>query len=202
MKKIDFKKELKELYGPSIKEVSEVNVPVTNYLMIDGKGDPNTSQEFKDAIETLYPVAYAIKFFFKKQKEIDYGVLPLEGLWWAEDMNDFVFSKKDNWFWTLMIAQPSFVTREIFEENLEAVKLKKKLPIISRLRFETYDEGRSAQIMHIGSYTDEGANIQKIHEFIKAKGGKLVGKHHEIYLSDARKADPAKMKTVLRQPFK
>jgi hypothetical protein len=101
-----------------------------------------------------------------------------------------------------MIAQPSFVTREIFEENLEAVKLKKKLPIISRLRFETYDEGRSAQIMHIGSYTDEGANIQKIHEFIKAKGGKLVGKHHEIYLSDARKADPAKMKTVLRQPFK
>jgi hypothetical protein len=202
LKKIDFKKELKELYGPSIKEVSEVNVPVTNYLMIDGKGDPNTSQEFKDAIETLYPVAYAIKFFFKKQKEIDYGVLPLEGLWWAEDMNDFVFSKKDNWFWTLMIAQPSFVTREIFEENLEAVKLKKKLPIISRLRFETYDEGRSAQIMHIGSYTDEGANIQKIHEFIKAKGGKLVGKHHEIYLSDARKADPAKMKTVLRQPFK
>lgn len=202
MKKIDFKKELKEFYGPSIKEVSEVNVPVTNYLMIDGKGDPNTSQEFQDAIATLYPVAYAIKFFFKKQKEIDYGVLPLEGLWWAEDMNDFVFAKKDNWFWTLMIAQPKFVTREIFEENLEAVKLKKKLPMIDKLRFEAYDEGRSAQIMHIGSYADETLNIQKIHSFIKEKSGKLVGKHHEIYLSDARKADPAKMKTVLRQPFK
>jgi len=201
MKKIDFKKDLKELYNPSTKEVSEIFVPATNFLMIDGKGDPNTSKEFKEAIETLYPVSYTIKFYFKKEKEIDYGVLPLEGLWWAENMNDFVLGKKENWLWTLMIAQPDFVTSEIFEENLKAVKEKKKLPLVDKLRFEKFDEGKSAQIMHIGPYSEEGPNIQKIHEFIKAKGAKMVGKHHEIYLSDARKADPAKMKTILRQPF-
>ncbi len=201
MAKIDYKKELKELYNPSAKQIFEVVVPKMNYLMIDGKGDPNTAKEYADAIQTLYPVAYTIKFAMKKASGFDFGVLPLEGLWWSDDMNDFVAGKKDNWKWTVMIAQPEAVTRENFEEAVKEVKAKKNPAAVDRIRFEAFDEGLSAQIMHIGPYSEEGPNIAKIHQYIKDKGGKLQGKHHEIYLSDPRKADPTKLKTVVRQPF-
>ena len=201
MAKTDYKKELKELYTPSVKEVSKVVVPKMNFLMVDGKGDPNTSQEYVDSIQTLYPVAYTIKFAIKKATGVDFGVMPLEGLWWSDDVSDFIAGKKDNWQWTSMIMQPDCVTKEIFEKAVEEVKAKKNPASIDKIRFESYDEGRAAQIMYIGSYSEEGPTIQRIHDSILSSGGKLSGKHHEIYLSDPRKSDPKKLKTVIRQPF-
>lgn len=200
MDKKDYKKELKEFYNPSTKEVSEVVVPRMNFLMIDGKGDPNTSKEFADAISLLYPIAYTIKFAIKKSTGFDFGVMPLEGLWWADDMSDFVSGKKDNWYWTLMIMQPEIVKAELVESAKLKVESDKGLDV-SKLRFEAYNEGLSAQLMHIGPFSAERPNIQKLHQYVADKGGKLSGKHHEIYLSDMRKTAPEKLKTVIRQPF-
>lgn len=202
MQKIDYKKLLKEFYNPSAKNVEHVVLPKMNFIMIDGKGDPNTSEEFKAAIETLYPVAYTIKFYFKKNKDIDFGVMPLEGLWWSDDMSDFTEGKKDNWFWTLMIMQPDFVTKEIFEQVLSDLKAKKKEIQYDKIRFESYEEGSSVQLMHIGPFAAEGPNIMRLHDEIKDSGHKISGKHHEIYLSDMRRVDQAKMKTAIRQSYK
>ncbi len=202
MQKIDYKKEMKHLYKPSKKQADQVEISAMNYLMIDGKGDPNTSQEFQDAIATLYPVAYAIKFYFKKNKDIDYGVMPLEGLWWAEDMSNFSTDNKDDWLWTLMIMQPEIVTEDIYNLCLDEVKTKKDLPFIDKIRFESYEEGLSAQIMHVGPFSEEGPTIRKVHDFIEQNGYKLAGKHHEIYLKDMRKTAPEKLLTVIRQPMR
>jgi len=204
MNKIDFKKEMEELYRPKTGVVSEVVVPKMNFLMIDGKGNPNTSKEFKDAIEALYPVAYTIKFGIKKTQGIDFGVMPLEGLWWSDDFHDFTTGKKDNWFWTLMIMQPDMVTEDIFNKALVDVKAKKNPLLIDKVRFESFDEGQSAQIMHIGPFSAEGPNIKKVHDHIKEAGGKFDGKvqkHHEIYLSDMRRTSPEKLKTIIRQSY-
>ncbi|MFA6082172.1 MAG: GyrI-like domain-containing protein [Patescibacteria group bacterium] len=204
MNKIDLKKNLKDLYNPKTNVIAEVLVPKMNFLMVDGKGDPNTSKEFVNAIEALYPVAYTIKFDIKKNLGKDYGVMPLEGLWWSSDLSDFATGKKDNWFWTLMIMQPEFVTKDLFEKALESVKAKKHPAFIDKVRFESFEEGKSAQLMHIGPFAAEGPNIQKIHDYIKEAGGKFDGmkqKHHEIYLSDMRKTAPDKLKTILRQAF-
>ncbi len=202
MKTLDWKKELKHLYQPSTKEVTQVDVPAMNYLMIDGKGDPNTSKDYADVVEALFAVAYTIKFMVKKSAlDIDYGVMPLEGLWWANDMTKFSTEDKSNWLWTAMIAQPPFVTREMVSAAIAEVTKKKNPAAISKLRFETFTEGRCAQIMHIGPFSEEGPNIAKVHQFIEGYGCKLHGKHHEIYLSDIRRADPAKWKTVIRQPM-
>ena len=203
MQKVDLKKELKHLYIPSVKEINLVDVPPMNFVMIDGSGDPNTAQEYQDAIEALYAISYAIKFAVKKEQGIDYGVMPLEGLWWADNMSLFTTSK-DIWKWTAMIMQPEYVTQALFEATLEQVKKKKSLPGLARARFDKFNEGQSAQIMYIGPFADEGPTIEKIHEFIKAQGYEFDGlkqKHHEIYLSDPRKAAPEKLKTVIRQPF-
>ncbi|MEI6499195.1 MAG: GyrI-like domain-containing protein [bacterium] len=202
MKKIDYKKDLKNFYSPSVKNVEHVVLPAMNFLMIDGKGDPNTSEEFKAAIETLYPVAYTIKFDFKKNKDIDFGVMPLEGLWWSDNMDDFVLGKKDNWYWTLMIMQPEFVTKQTFEETLVTLKEKKKAIQYEKIRFESYEEGKSVQLMHIGPFADEGPNIMRLHKEIADSGHQISGKHHEIYLSDLRRVDPAKLKTVIRQGYR
>ncbi len=203
MKKLDWKKELKHLYHPSVKEVVQVDVPTMNYLMVDGKGDPNNSQEYADAITALFSVAYTLKFMVKKGTlAIDYGVMPLEGLWWADDMSKFTTEDKRNWLWTAMIAQPEFITQVMVSNAIAEVKRKKNSAAISRVRFESFDEGKCAQIMHIGPFSEEGPNIDKVHQFIEAHGCKLHGKHHEIYLSDIRKADPSKWKTVIRQPMR
>lgn len=205
IKKIDFKKELKHLYNPSAKEVVIVDVPKMNFLMVDGAGDPNTSQEFKDAVETLYAVSYTLKFMIKKGgTAIDYGIMPLEGLWWADDMSKFSIEgmDKDSWKWTLMIMQPKYVTKDMFSKALEQVKKKKNLLSLSEIRFESFHEGLSAQILYIGPYSEEHTTIEKIHAFIKEKEYELSGKHHEIYLSDPRKTAPEKLKTILRQPLK
>jgi len=201
MKKIDFKKDLKRLYQPATKEVVMVEVPSMNFLMIDGRGDPNTSKSYQEAVEALFSVSYAIKFKVKKTLAIDFGVMPLEGLWWADDMANFSVDDKSGWQWTMMIMQPEFVSTALVCDTIAEVKKKKKLPALDLLRIEPFAEGKSAQILHIGPFSAEGPTVDKVHAFI-AVNGKLSGKHHEIYLSDIRKADPAKWKTVIRQPLR
>jgi hypothetical protein len=201
MGKIDFKIELRQLYQSSAKEVVQVDVPTMNYLMVDGEGDPNTSKEYPDAIEALFSVSYAVKFMVKKETlAVDYGVMPLEGLWWADDMSKFSTDDKSNWKWTMMIMQPEFVTKEIVNTAIYDVSKKKNPAAIARVRFEALSEGRCAQILHIGPFSEEGPTIEKVHQFVDSRG-KRIGKHHEIYLSDIRKADPAKWKTIIRQPM-
>ncbi len=201
MKKINLKKELKSLYNPP-EEIVLVNVPGMNFLMIDGVGNPNTAQEYKDAIEALYAVSYALKFIVKKEKAIDYVVMPLEGLWWTDEMDKFSMENKDIWKWTAMIMQPEYVTEELFNKAVEQVQIKKSLPSLSKIKLKSFNEGLSAQLMYIGPYSAEGPAVRKLHNFIKENGFELRGKHHEIYLSDPRKSAPEKLKTVIRQPVK
>ncbi len=200
MESIDYKKTLKHLYQPTAKEVVEVVVPSMNFLMVDGAGDPNTSLEYQQAVEALFSVAYTIKFSVKKGPlALDYGVMPLEGLWWSDDMSTFSVNAKTDWKWTMMIMQPPLVTADMVATAIDAAK-KKGVSAANRLRFETFEEGRCAQIMHIGPFSTEGPTVARVHAYIDARGGRR-GKHHEIYLSDIRKADPAKWKTVIRQPM-
>ncbi len=202
MAKIDYKKELKQLYQPSAREVSVVDVPEMNFLMIDGAGDPNTTPFFQEATEALFAVAYHLKFMVKKgAKPVDYGVMPLEGLWWAEDMTRFSADKKEDWQWTLLMMQPEYVTAALYAEAVEQVECKKNPTALPLMRFAAYVEGQAAQIMHVGPFTTEGPTIARLHDFIAARGGTFSGKHHEIYLSDIRRAAPEKWKTVVRQPF-
>ena len=202
MRKIDYKKELKHLYRPSAKKVEAVDVPRMNFLMIDGKGDPNTSQEFKDAIGVLYPLSYTLKFMIKKGGiGVDYGVLPLEGLWWADDMSSFVDDRREHWQWTLMIMQPELVTEQMVQEA-NAQVLKKKDPVsLPLVRFESFEEGKVAQILHVGPFSEEGPSVEKVHAFIEESGSQRRGKHHEIYLSDIRRAAADNWKTIIRQPM-
>jgi hypothetical protein len=199
-KKIDYKRELRQLYAPGGDPVI-VDVPDLAYLTIDGHGDPNTSAEFSEAIEALYTIAYAAKFAVKHAREgIDYGVMPLEGLFWTPDMSTFTTEDKSAWDWTLMIMQPDHVTPEVFDEARATATKKKSLEAIGRVRLARYAEGRAGQIMHIGPYAAEGPTIRRLHAFIVEKGYECAGKHHEIYLSDPRRAAPQKMKTIIRQP--
>ncbi len=203
MEKIDFQKKLKHLYKPSRKHIEIVDVPKMNFIMIDGKGNPNTSSEFKEAVEALFSLAYAMKFIIKKGLiGIDYSVLPLEGLWWIDDMSKFDINKKEEWQWILMIMQPTYVTQGIFEEAYEQVASKKKLESLKKVRFNSFVEGESAQLLHVGPFSTEGLTIEKLHDFIKEHKYQLHGKHHEIYLSDIRRAAPENWKTIIRQPIK
>ena len=203
MKKIDYKKELKHLYKPTSKNVEIVDVLDMNFLMIDGQGDPNISQEYSDAIETLYAVSYALKFTIKKgELEIDYGVMPLEGLWWVDDMSQFSIDDKTDWKWTAMIMQPEYVTKELFLDVCKQVERKKNPVALSKIRFELFSEGQVAQTMHLGPFSEEGPTVERVHAFILENKSSPVGKHHEIYLSDIRKAAPEKWKTIIRQPIK
>ena len=202
MVKYDFKKEKKNLYYPSEKLVSVVDVPRMNFLMIDGQGDPNTSQEYQDAMETLFPVSYKTKFLSKKQNNQDYVVMPLEGLWWAENMEEFSIEDKGSWKWTVMIMQPEFITKELISMAIDDVESKKNLASISKVRFEKFSERLSAQIMHIGPYgAAEAQTVEKLHDFIDKSGYKIRDKHHEIYISDMRRTKPERLKTVIRQPI-
>lgn len=200
MEKIDLKKELKALYRPSAREVSEVDVPRFNFLMIDGEGDPNTSQAYREAVEALFSVAYAVKFAARKEQRIDHVVMPLEGLWWADDMSTFVSGDKARWKWTLMIMQPSWVPAKSVESTLRRLQDEKERPGLAKLRLEAFDEGRCAQILHIGPFSEEGPAIERVHGHIASRSA-LRGKHHEIYLSDVRRAAPENWKTVIRQPM-
>jgi len=203
MEKIDFKKKLKHLYTASSKEVEVIDVPEMNFLMIDGIGNPNTSKEYQQAVEALFGLSYNIKFMIKKGEQlIDYGVMPLEGLWWMDDMNNFSMDNKDEWKWIAMIMQPDFITPEIVDVAIEQVKKKKDFPAFDKIRFEKFKEGKSTQVLHIGPFSEEGPTIERVHGFINERGFELSGKHHEIYLSDIRRTAPEKWKTIIRQPFR
>lgn len=202
MQKIDLKKDLKQFYQPSAKEIVQVELPVFKFLMVDGEGDPNTSLEYAQAVEALFSVSYTTKFMVKKgPQNLDYAVMPLEGLWWADEMSAFVDSDRASWKWTMMIMQPSFVDDQVITTAIAEVRRKKQLPAIDKLRLDSFEEGRCAQILHVGPFSEEGPTIERVHQFINARTG-LTGKHHEIYLSDIRRADPKKWKTIIRQPMK
>lgn len=203
MDKVDFKNTLKHLYKPPKKDFVVVEVPKMQFLMLDGKGDP-ASYAYQEALETLYPVAYALKFTSKRTMGRDYTVPPLEGLWWAEDMDIFTTSdSKDEWLWTMMIMVPDWIGPELVEKIRGEVGQAKNLPAIEHLRFADYDEGLSVQILHIGSYAEEAPTIHRLHnEFLPQEGLVENGKHHEIYLSDPRRVPPEKLRTVLRQPVR
>ncbi len=203
MAKIDFKKELGALYRPSAKEIVRVDAPKMNFLMVNGNGDPNISEVYSAAVEALFALSYSIKFAVRSgAPAIDYGVMPLEGLWWADDMATFSVNDKANWKWTMMIMQPEFVSSAMVEDAIAEVKRKKELTAIADVRFESFTEGVCAQVMHIGPFSQEGQTIERLHRFVADSGQKLAGKHHEIYLSDVRRADPAKWRTILRQPMR
>jgi len=201
MQKIDLKKVLKHLYQPSAKEVSQVEVPPLRYLMVDGTGDPNTTAAYAQAVEALFSVSYSAKFMVKKGPQaMDYTVMPLEGLWWADDMSAFEANDRAQWQWTMMILQPDVVGEDIIEAAMAQVRKKKALPALDALRLETLSEGMCAQILHVGPFTAEGPTIERLHQFIDARTGRR-GKHHEIYLSDIRRADPGKWRTGIRHPM-
>ena len=173
MAKLDLRRELKHLYLPSAKAVSEVEVPTFTYLMIDGQGDPNSSASYAEA---------------------------LEGLWWADDPKVFVSGDRAAWRWTMMILQPDFVPESVLHAAMGEVVRKKQLPGVARLRIESFAEGHCAQILHIGPFSEEGPTIERLHAYIGARSA-LRGKHHEIYLTDIRRAAPARWKTIIRQPM-
>jgi hypothetical protein len=202
MEKLDLKKHWKQLYDAKPGAIVAVDVPPLAYLMVDGQGDPNTAQSYQEAIEALYALSYTLKFAIKKSRRaIDYGVLPLEGLWWANDPRVFHAADKSTWKWTAMIAQPEFITQELVDAAIAEVRKKKNPAALDRVRFDTLAEGACAQVLHIGPFSAEGPTILRIHEFIRAAGKELRGKHHEIYLSDPRRTAPEKLKTILRQPM-
>ena len=203
MKKIDLKKQWKPLYQPRPGVLAEVDVPLLIYLMVDGEGDPNTSAAFQQAVEALYSLSYALKFSLKKSPTpVDYGVMPLEGLWWADDPRSFSEADKSKWKWTVMIVQPEFISTQQVDSAFDAVRRKKNPAALDRVRFETLEEGKSVQILYTGPFSQEGPTIQRIHDHIHAAGRELYGKHHEIYLSDPRRTAPERLKTILRQPMR
>jgi hypothetical protein len=200
MKKVDYKKELKHLYGSSSKKVVIVEVPSMNYFMVDGEGGP-AAESYQQAIEALYGLSFTVKLNVKKGVGPDYTVMPLEGLWWAKDITAFSADRKDEWQWKMMIMQPDHVTAKHVNAATKQLREKKNPLALDKIRFESYHEGPSVQILHIGPYDDEGPTIAQMHKFIDENGYQLHMKHHEIYLSDPRRSKPEKLKTVLRQPI-
>ena len=202
MTALDLKRELQYLYKPSAKQPEIVDVPPFHFLMIDGSGDPNTAQAYRDAVEALYSAAYTLKFAVKKARGIQYPVMALEGLWWSDDMRDFLAGNRDRWQWTMMILQPDVVTDDDFAGARDDLHKKKDLPALDRMRLAPYHEGLSAQIMHVGPYAAEAPTIERLHRFIAEQGCAISGKHHEIYLGDPRRSAPEKLKTIIRQPMR
>jgi len=201
MDKYDVRKQFKELYAPRARDFELVTVPPLNYLMLDGQGNPGTAPAYTAALEALYSVSYAVKFASKHAGR-DYAVGPLEGLWTADDPDAFTRGDKDSWKWTMMIPQPDWVGAAEVQDGI-AKTAAKKAPALDLLRLETLDEGLSLQILHIGSYAAEAPTLQRLHaEFMPANGFGFAGPHHEIYLSDARRVAPDKLRTILRQPVR
>jgi hypothetical protein len=198
--KIDFKRAL-DSYQAKRDEFRFLDVPDLRYLMIDGRGDPNTSPAFSQAIEALYPVAYKLKFASKRELGRDYVVPPLEGLWWAQDMDSFTTSRdKSRWDWTLLLMVPHWIDQDLFSAAVERARASGR-PRLDDVRMEALSEGRCVQTLHIGSFDDEAGVLDRLHhEVVPGEGLRLAGKHHEIYLSDFRKVAPEKQRTILRQP--
>ena len=199
--KIDLRSELSELYAPG-RDPAIVTVPELSFLMVDGHGDPNLAPAYREAIEALYSVSYKLKFTLKHgPRQLDYRVMPLEGLWWTEQMADFSTDRKSDWDWTMMIRQPDEVDGELLQRAIGEATAKRELPAASRLRLERWQEGLAAQVMHIGPYAAEGPTILALHAFIGEHGFERSGKHHEIYLGDPARSAPEKLRTIVRQPI-
>ena len=200
--KVDLKQQLKHLYQAPSKEVVQVDVPPLRFLMVDGQGDPNTSPQYAEAVQALFSVSYAAKFLVNKgTQEIDYAVMPLEGLWWSDEMSAFISNDRAKWQWTMMILQPDFVDDAVIQTAIAHAQRKRALPALSKLRLGLFEEGLCSQTLHVGPFTEEGPTIQRVHDFI-AERSALRGKHHEVYLSDIRRAAPERWKTIIRQPMK
>lgn len=203
MTKYDIKRDPGYCYRARNTTWELVEVPRQHFIAIDGHGDPNTSSEYAAAVEALFSVAYTIKFASKNSLDRDFVVGPLEGLWWADDPNVFLTRDKDTWDWRLLIAQPEWITETLIEEGRRTALAKKGLPAIDEVRHHLLEEGTSAQMLHIGSYDDEGPALYQLHhEYLPENGLRPAGLHHEIYLSDARRTEPAKLRTILRQPVR
>ena len=200
MAKKDYKKVYKAFYKPG-KAPEVVDVPEFNFLMIDGMGDPNTAPAYQEAVGALYKLAYGIRFFMR-DKGVDFGVMPLEGLWWVEDLDEFSYEDKRSWYWTMMIMQPEGVTAEIVEIVREQVREKHNPPRLDEIRFAAYHEGESVQMLHVGPYADEPPNIEKMHAFMAEEGYEPRLKHHEVYLKDPNRTKPENLLTVLRHPVR
>jgi hypothetical protein len=201
METLDLRKALKPLLSPSPKQPETITAPPMNYLMIDGHGDPNHAPMYTQAVAALYKLAYTIKFAYKKGQGLDYPVMALEGLWWAEDMTRFSVDDKSSWLWTMLIMQPDLVTPSDLERAAAEARRKDDQPLLDQVRLERFEEGLCAQIMHLGPYAAEAPTIEALHGYIAESGHALTGKHHEIYLSDPRRSAPEKMKTIIRQPM-
>lgn len=199
--KTDFKR-TRDSYRARHREFRIIDVPPTNYLMVDGRGDPNTSEAYGDAISALYPVAYTLKFASKRELGRDYVVPPLEALWWADDMDAFTTARdKSRWQWTAMIMVPDWITSDMFEESVAAASAKRGSPGLDEVRLETLHEAQCVQTLHLGPYDEEAEVLAELHEqFIPSAGLRMTGKHHETYLNDARRTEPSKLRTILRQP--
>ncbi len=206
MSPIDLVKDLKPLYSPSPKHPAIVEVPEIAFLMIDGRGDPNASEAYQDALQALYGVAYTLKSTLKKaDPERDFKVAPLEGLWWADEeaptMADLQ-GDRDAWNWTMMIAVPGAVTAADVAAAAEAAGRRRELPAAPGIRLERFAEGLAAQIMHVGPYAEEAPTVERLHAFAVEQGYELQGRHHEIYLGDPRHTAPERLRTVLRHPVR
>jgi len=200
MDKTDFRKTLRHLYAAT-GAIAEVTVPKMQFVMVDGSGDPNTAAQYRTALEWLYSTGYALKFAAKALGR-DYVVPPLEGLWWSKDPGDFTARRKDEWHWTMMIMAPDFIPPAMFEAAVAKAGRKLGQPPQS-LRLERYEEGRSLQLLHVGSYDDEAPVLARLHEVeMPARGLTFNGHHHEIYLSNPRRTAPAELRTILRQPVR
>lgn len=199
--KIDFKRSL-DSYRARHGQFRILEVPDLQYLMVDGHGDPNTSALFSEGIEALYPAAYKLKFASKRELGRDYVVPPLEGLWWARNMDAFTASRdKSKWDWTLMLMVPDWIGPDMFAAAVERAGRENRPARLDDVRLEALSEGRCVQTLHLGPFDDEAAVLARMHEeFIPQNGLRMVGRHHEIYLSDPRRAAPAKLRTILRQP--
>jgi len=194
MEKLDFKTADKALYSGRAGRVDRLTLPALDFLMIDGQGDPNSSPAYAAAIQALYGLSYGLKFAAKAALGRDHVVGPLEGLWWAEDMADFITNRRDGWRWTMMIRQPGWITTAMLEEVRTAKA------ITAPVRLERLAEGLCLQTLHVGPYAEEGPTIARLHAEIAAQGLRRGGHHHEIYLGDPRKVAPERLKTILRQP--
>lgn len=201
MTKVDFKKTMSS-YRAKRDQFEIVEVPNMQYLMVDGYGDPNVEPSYPEAVEALFTVAYALKFA-SKQLGNDYVVPPLEGLWWAEDMSKFSTERdKSSWSWTMMIMAPEWIDSAMLA-TAKARVTKKKLARLDDLRLDPLAEGTCVQVLHVGSYDDEGPILARMHdEFLVENQLEPTGKHHEIYLSDPRRVVPEKLRTILRQPVR
>ncbi|HZP90689.1 MAG TPA: GyrI-like domain-containing protein [Actinomycetota bacterium] len=201
MPKLDLKRSMRRLYFPPVGQPVLVDVPELSFLAIDGRGDPSISRTYREAVEALFAVSYALKFTIKRvDPEDDFTVMPLESLWWTGPAGELDLEDRARWRWTAMIAQPPVVTEELLRKASAQAARKRPLPALKKMRLERFREGLSAQIMHVGPYEEEGPTIEKLHAFIAEHDYPLRGKHHEIYLSDPRRCAPERLKTVVRQP--